>query len=124
LIYVSGIGFLIAAVGALILVGQASSAAGAYGYAVLLGIGYAVTAALTPAMVSDRFQGRHFGAIIGVGLFGSAAGSASGPWLAGWLHDVTGSYTLPFAIAAGFGALSGACGWGARRLRLRARAAV
>jgi MFS family permease len=119
LVYIAGVAILVSAVGALLLVGIAATNLGAYGYAVLLGIGYAVTAALTPAMVSDRFQGRHFGVIIGVGLFGSAAGSAFGPWMSGYLHDLTGSYTLPFALAAVSGVLAGFAGWIARSLRRR-----
>jgi len=123
LVYVSGIAILVGAVGALMLVGETGSQWGAYGYAVMLGMGYAVTAALTPAMVSDRFQGRHFGAIMGVGLFGSATGSAVGPWMSGYLHDLTGSYAVPFAIAATSGLLAGVAGWTARSLRRQAQPA-
>jgi MFS family permease len=85
---------------------------------VLLGVGYSVTAALTPAMVSDRFSGPHFGAIVGIGLMGAAVGSALGPWIAGTLYDATGSYTLAFMIAAGCGMAAGAAGWRARKLRI------
>lgn len=119
-VYIGGVAILICAVLALLAVGAAPSTFGAYGFAVLLGIGYAVTAAIVPAMVADRFQGRHFGAILGVGLFGSSAGSAFGPWLSGYLHDVTGAYTLPFAIAAGCGVLAIVAAATAHRLRRRA----
>jgi len=101
----------------LLALGAAPTALGAYGYAVLLGVGYSATASLIPAMVSDRFSGAHFGAIVGVGLMGSAAGSALGPLLAGLLYDLTGSYTLPFLIAASCGVVAGAAGWRARTLR-------
>ena len=114
-------GRLAAIVGALFVVGHHTSQLGAYGYAVMIGIGYSATAALVPAMVSDRFQGEHFGSILGIGLFGSAAGSAFGPWLAGHLFDVTGSYDVPFTIAALCGIAAGLAGWVARVLRLRAR---
>ena len=116
-VYVGGVAVLVAAVGALLLVGNTPNEGGAYAYAVLLGLGYAATAAITPAMVSDRFEGRHFGAIMGVGLFGSATGSAVGPWMAGYLHDLTGSYTVPFAIAAMSGVCAGLAGWAARQQR-------
>lgn len=91
-----------------------------FGYAVLFGVGYSGTASLIPAMVSDRFGGTHFGAIVGVGLMGGALGSALGPWLAGYLFDRTGSYMPAFAIAAGCGVVAGAAGWHARVLRVRA----
>lgn len=118
-VYVAGITLLVASIGAIVLVGRSPGVAGAYGYAVLLGVGYSATASIMPAMLSDRFRGAHFGAILGVGLFGSAAGSATGPWLAGLLFDLTGSYAVPFALAALAGTLAGAAGWHARRLRRR-----
>lgn len=117
LVYMSGIAVMVAAAFALLLIEGDSSRWGLYGYAVMLGIGYSVTAALIPTMVSDRFSGPHFGAIVGVGLMGSAAGSAVGPWLAGTLYDATGSYTIAFLIAAACGVVAGAAGWYARKLR-------
>ena len=120
LVFVAGIAILAASAFALLALGAAPTRWGAYGYAVLLGVGYSVTASLIPAMVADRFSGPHFGAIVGVGLMGSAAGSALGPWLAGVLYDATGSYALAFTIAAACGVVAGAAGWRARTLRLQA----
>ena len=117
LVYVAGIAIMAASAFVLLALGAAPTRWGAYGYAVLLGVGYSVTAALTPAMVSDRFSGPHFGAIVGIGLMGAAVGSALGPWIAGTLYDATGSYTLAFIIAAGCGIVAGAAGWRARTLR-------
>ena len=117
LVYVAGILIMVASGFVLLALGASPTRWGAYGYAILLGVGYSVTASLTPAMVSDRFSGRHFGAIVGAGLTGSAAGSAVGPWLAGTLYDATGSYTIAFSIAAACGVVAGAAGWYARKLR-------
>jgi MFS family permease len=119
-VYLAGIAILVVAVAALAALAGAPARWAIYGYAVLLGLGYSVTASLIPAMVSDRFSGPHFGTIVGVGLMGSAAGSAIGPLLAGYLFDHTGSYRLAFAIAAGCGVAAGAAGWRARTLRVRA----
>ena len=83
----------------------------------LLGVGYSVTASLTPVMVSDRFSGPHYGAIVGAGLMGAALGSALGPWLAGRLYDETGSYTIAFLIAAVCAVAAMAAGWRVRTLR-------
>jgi MFS family permease len=116
-VYVAGIAILVASAFVLLSLKTGSSAWAAYGYAVLLGIGYSVTAAITPVIVSDRFSGPHFGAIVGVGLMGTAAGSAIGPWMAGRLYDLTASYAIPFMIAAACGALAGAAAWRARTLR-------
>jgi predicted MFS family arabinose efflux permease len=118
-VYVAGIAIMVASAFALLALGGSPSRWGAYGYAVLLGLGYSVTAAITPVMVSDRFSGPHYGAIIGVGLMGTALGSALGPWLAGRLYDASGSYTVPFLIAAGAGVIAGLAGWRARTLKIR-----
>lgn len=119
IVYITCIAIMVAAVGALLAVGANPSTAGAFAYAVLFGAGYSVTASLTPAMASDRFSGPHFASIVGFGLFGSALGSALGPWLAGLLFDLTGSYTIPLLIAAACGLLAVWSGWMLRRLRLR-----
>ncbi|MDX1374100.1 MAG: MFS transporter [Burkholderiales bacterium] len=119
-IYVIGVAILVGAVGALALVGVAPSRLGAYVFAVMLGVGYSATASLIPAMIADRFRGSQFGLILGMGLMGSAVGSALGPWLAGRLFDATGSYSIPFVIAAVCGVIAGYAGWRARTLRLRA----
>jgi MFS family permease len=116
-VYVAGIAIMAASAFALLALGASPSPWAAYGYAVLLGVGYSVTASLTPVMVSDRFSGPHFGAIVGAGLMGAAAGSALGPWLAGRLYDATGSYTIAFLIAAACAVAAMAAGWRVRALR-------
>jgi MFS family permease len=121
LVYVAGIAIMVASAFVLLAQGASPTRWGAYGYAVLLGVGYSVTASLTPAMVSDRFSGRNFGAIVGIGLLGAAVGSALGPWIAGRMYDTTGSYTLAFMLAAGCGAISAAAGWRVRTLRVLAK---
>jgi MFS family permease len=119
-IFIVAMVIMVLSVGVIMLVGAAPTIWGAYVYAVLLGVGYSATASLIPAMVSDRFTGRHFGAIFGVGLFGGAAGSAVGPWVAGRFFDLTGSYAIPFAMAAACGVCAGVAVWIARTLRRRA----
>ena len=118
IVYVGGIVIMLMGIGALMLVGAMPTRWGPYAYGVLLGLGYSVTAALTPALSADRFSGEHFGTIVGAGMFASALGSAIGPWLAGWQFDLTGSYTLPFLVAAVCGGIAGGAAWMARRLRL------
>ena len=117
LVYMAGIAILVSAAFALLSIGRAPPAWQAYGYAVLLGLGYSVTAAITPAMVADRFSGPHFGAIVGVGLMANAAGSALGPWLAGRLYDASGTYAVAFTLTATSGMVAGIAGWRARALR-------
>jgi len=120
-VYVAGIAVMLAAVAVLASLGQTPALGAIYLYGALLGLGYSVTASLIPAMVSDRFSGPHFGAIVGMGLLGSAIGSAVGPWMAGYLFDRTGSYAIAFALAAACGFAAGVAGWRARTLRVHAR---
>jgi MFS family permease len=121
LVVIAGLFILVGSFAALLAVGAAPTRWGAYGYAAMLGVGYSVTAALLPALASDRFSGPSFGAIIGAGLFASALGSALGPWLAGLVFDLTGSYTIAFGIAAGCSVVAAAAAWIARDLRRAAR---
>lgn len=118
-VFLGGITILVAAVAALAALGSAPAPWAIYGYAILFGVGYSATASLIPAMVSDRFGGPHFGAIVGAGLLGSAVGSALGPWLAGSIFDHTGSYMGAFAIAAASAVAAAAAGWRAWVLRLQ-----
>jgi MFS family permease len=116
-VYVVGMALVVASIVMLALVGVLP-AWSAYAYAVLIGLGYSVTASLVPAIFSDRFRGAHFGAIFGVGQVGSAMGSALGAWLAGRLFDATGSYAIALAVAAGMSAAAAAAIWRARALRI------
>ena len=117
-VYIGGLVVLLVAILTIIFAATYGSLGAAYFYAVFLGIGYSATAAITPAMVSDRFDGEYFGTILGVGLFGSALGSAIGPWSAGVLFDLTGSYNISFAIAAFSACLTIMATYYARVLRL------
>lgn len=119
-VYIGGALFMVVAMLALMAVGASPSHWGAYGYALLLGVGYSVTASVMPAIASDRFSGPHFGAIVGMALMASAIGSALGPWLAGYLFDITGSYFQAFVIALGCGLTAAILGYRLRQLRLRA----
>ena len=61
-------------------------------YATLFALGYSVTAPLSPAITSDLFYGRHYGAIYGMMNVSGGLGGAIGTWLAGLIFDRTGSY--------------------------------
>ena len=55
-------------------------------------LGYGLTS-VVGAIPAEIFQGRHYGSIFGTLMLAAIAGGAVGPWVAGALHDVTGSYT-------------------------------
>ena len=70
-------------------------------YAVLFGLGVGTAAPVFFTTVADLFQGRHFGSIQGAVVLGFSLGGAIAPWLAGFLHDKTGTYFSTFLILLG-----------------------
>jgi MFS family permease len=100
-----------ASVGVLALSGAHPRTLLPYGYAALIGIGYAVTAPLTPAIASDLFGGPRFARIFGTLHFTNSLGGALGAWVAGRIFDATGSYALALPIAAGMALLAPGLLW-------------
>jgi MFS family permease len=82
-----------------------------YVYAVLIGVGYAVTAPLTPAIASDLFGGPQFPRIFGLLHLANSIGGALGAWIAGGIFDATGSYGAALPIAAGMALLAPGLLW-------------
>lgn len=111
LIYLAGCGFVIAAILMLLRMGPMSAVWNLYAYAILMGIGYAVSPAMTPIMCGRFFGGRHFGAIFGALNMLYHAGGAAGVWLAGYAHDLTGDYRLPLLASIGSAVVAAACVW-------------
>jgi MFS family permease len=100
-----------ASVGALALAGAHPGTLLPYVYAVLIGIGYAVTAPLTPAIASDLFGGPRFARIFGALHFANSLGGALGAWVAGRIFDARGSYALALPIAAAMALLAPTLLW-------------
>jgi MFS family permease len=97
--YTLGMASVAAGVGALGLLALSARPGWAYVYGLLAGVGYAVTAPLIPAVVSDLFPGRNFGAIFGALHVANALGASLGPWVGGRVFDTTGSYAAAFVSA-------------------------
>ena len=70
-----------------------------YVFAVLYGTCQGVDRPIIMAAKADVFQGKHLGVIMGFNNLGYGIGGALGAWLAGYIFDVSGSYTLAFTIA-------------------------
>jgi MFS family permease len=88
------------------------------------GFGFGMRIAQLSAIPADAFSGPHLGAILGVVQAGGGVGGAIGPFLGGWLFDVTGSYRLAF-MAAGVAVVGSAvAAWFAARPIARAPDAV
>jgi MFS family permease len=82
-----------------------------YLYAVFIGVGYASTAPLTPAIASDLFGGPRFARIFGTLHFTNSLGGALGAWVAGGIFDATGSYALALPIAVAMAVLAPTLLW-------------
>jgi MFS family permease len=82
-------------------------------------LGYGLTS-IMGAVVLEIFQGKHYGSIFGTVMLAALAGGAAGPWVTGLLHDLSGSYTIAFAIGIGVSGLSGVAIWMASPRKIRA----
>jgi MFS family permease len=78
------------------------------GSLVAFGAGFAASDTMLVKAVPDVFGVRAIGAVMGVLSLGWRCGAALGPAAAGFLYDLTGSYTVPFAA----GPLAVATNWG------------
>ena len=106
LVYAAGVSCLVASIAVLMAMTPASSAWTLYAYAILMGFGYAVSPAMTPMLSGRFFAGPHFGAILGGLSVFYHTGGAIGVWMAGHVHDLTGSYHVAL-VAAMLCALAG-----------------
>jgi MFS family permease len=88
-------------------------------YAMVQGFfGYALTSVMGP-IVAEIFEGPHFGSIFGTITVALIGGGAAGPWIAGAIHDATGSYRLAFVLIIACCAISAAAIWIAAPRRVR-----
>jgi MFS family permease len=65
----------------------------------VFGAGFAAADTVLVKVIPDVFGMRAIGAIMGVLTLGWRCGAALGPAAAGFLYDLTGSYTIPFGAA-------------------------
>lgn len=78
-------------------------------YAVVMGLSYGGIVSLLPALCMDFFGARAVSSIIGTLYTGAAFGNLAGPWLAGRLFDVQGSYTTVALVCLAFGVVAAGC---------------
>ena len=82
-------------------------------------LGYGLTS-IMGAVVLEIFQGRNYGSIFGSIMLSALAGGATGPWVTGLLHDLTGTYTIAFSIGIAVSLLSAFAIWQASPGKVRA----
>jgi MFS family permease len=111
LTYSLAFGCVTLSVGWLALAGALPGTPLPYVYAVFIGVGYAATAPLTPAVASDLFGGPRFARIFGMLHLANSMGGALGAWVAGVIFDATGGYAFALPIAAAMAMLAPALLW-------------
>lgn len=70
-------------------------------FALLFGLGYGAAAPLLPSVCADIFLGNSFGLIFAAIAIGGGAGGAAGAFMAGFLRDTAGNYTIPLSVFIG-----------------------
>lgn len=72
-----------------------------YVFAVAFGIGMGIMPPVLFASIADLFHGKAYGGIQGMVALGFSLGGAVGPWLAGHMHDVFGTYDSTLVLLVG-----------------------
>jgi MFS family permease len=116
---IGNLGFVVCC---LCLIGLRSAPTAVLLYAMILAqgtLGYGLTSVMGP-IPAEIFEGRHYGSIFGTVMMAAILGGAAGPWLAGVLYDLTGTYAIAFWIAAGCSLISILAIWRAAPGKVRA----
>lgn len=74
------------------------------GVSVLFGLAYGGVFAQYPVILREYFGATRVGAVYGSAMAVNAVAMALGPFLAGLIHDVTGTYQIPFWVSGTVGA--------------------
>jgi MFS family permease len=82
-------------------------------------LGYGLTSVMGP-IVAEIFEGPHYGSIFGTITISLIGGGAAGPWIAGAIHDATGSYRLAFLLIIACCLVSAIAIWIAAPRKVRA----
>jgi MFS family permease len=119
LVYVSrGLAYLLLLLTATI---PGMSIAGLWIFASIAGFSWVATLPLTSSLTAEVYGLRAMGTISGISFLFHQAGGFCSVMLAGWLYDVTGSYTLPFAIIGSLLSLAAISAFSIREKKYSAR---
>lgn len=77
-----------------------------YPLAISFGTAYGGWLMIYPVIVSELFGTAHLGSILGVFETFTGVGGAIGPYLAGYIFDVTGNYSIAFYLGGGLTAIA------------------
>ena len=97
------------------------SIAGLWIFAGIAGFSWIATLPLTSSLTAEVYGLRVMGTVSGITFMFHQIGGFASVTMAGWLYDVTGSYTLPFAIVGSLLALAALSAFSIRERRYSAR---
>ncbi|MBW2307727.1 MAG: MFS transporter [Deltaproteobacteria bacterium] len=69
-----------------------------YFFVFIFGIAFGARTSVVGPMVANAFQGPNFGLIFGFITIGMGLGATIGPWLMGYLYDITGDYRASIMV--------------------------
>lgn len=104
---------------ALVLIRQGSWEGLLYIHALAFGFGNGLGSPTIAAAVTDLFQGPRVGPVIGSIWLCFAVGGCIGPWLGGWVFEVTGNYRWAFLMAMVWYGIACLAVWGAAPRRAK-----
>jgi len=79
-------------------VGPTSSLAAIWLYAIIMGVGFGGWLPTMSFITSTNFGLTSYGTIFGMVVFAQGIGMATGPLIAGYMYDMTNTYTMAFII--------------------------
>lgn len=88
-------------------------------FVVFFGVSMGARGPVVSTIAASLFAGRGLGAIYGTISVGQGLGAATGSWIAGYLHDLTGGYDAGFLLSAAFVAGGVGLFWGVPELAAR-----
>jgi MFS family permease len=81
-------------------------------------LGYAFASLMGP-IVAEIFEGARFGSIFSLLMVALIGGGAAGPLVTGLLYDLTGTYTIAFALGVAFSVVCAVAVWIAAPRKVR-----
>ena len=82
-----------------------------YIYAICFGFATGLYSPTIVVGVADIYQGKNIGTLSALVLTGVGLGGAIGPWLGGYIYDISGSYNVAFIISLAAFAVAGISFW-------------
>ena len=79
--------------------GLSTSAVMLFAFIILFGATVGNILMMQPLLIAERFGVREYPRLFSRTQFISLFGTAGGPWLLGWLHDVAGGYETAYCVA-------------------------